>query len=541
MPFETAWRLVVGLSNNTPSIRLFPELDGGVTRTFPHQDYNAVGPRWRLGKPCLNRRAALFGREAWHDEPLVVDERIGWHLGRLLDWIDAAASGDLFQPGDPLELPPFSPGNSVLERPVLAFNEAQTALFAGPRKGWGLASTASVGTSRARVLVDLLDSRKRLIAQGRWKNTIDAKTAVVDTIWLDLPALPVRLPWELPATWRQLRDRLTEDGIDLATIVAEAGATMRAGRDGPKLERLAFAFPFADRVDGVPDRRHWLAVEGLRLAAPDDQRRGFRPTESNRRIFDASVVNSDRPLAWLQTRSWAKDSLRRRGQADETLRSMRVLILGAGSLGAAIADLLVRMGVVDLAVMDDEVLEAGNLSRHTLTLDAVGRFKAPALARSLNSIAPDAGVAGYIDHFPPGPKGAQTVRGFDLIIDCTGEDDVLRAMADFEWKGEKLFVSLGMTWGAEGLLAFSASESAFPVEDALSRFAGLPAPRIEVDDAQVEGAGCWSPVFPATAEVVKLWAATAVGFIREAATRRRRQCAYYQRGTDGSITRTDRE
>lgn len=541
MPYETRWRLVVGLHSPTPTIRLYPELEGGILGTFPHQDFNAAGPDWRLGKPCLDRRSARFGREDWHDEPVALGERVGWHLGRLLNWIDAAARGDLFQPGDPLELPPFPPGNSAFDRPVLAFNEAQAALFRNPHGGWGLASTAPVGASRARVLVDLWDSRGRLSAQGRWNGVVDPKGAVVDTIWVDLPVLPVRLPWELPATWRQLRDRLTEDGVDLAAIVTQAGAAMRAGPSGPALDRLAFAFPFAERVGGVPDRRHWLAVKGLRLAAPNAQRRGFRPTEANRCLFDAEIVNSDRRLEWLQSRSWESDSLRRRGQADEALRSMRVLILGAGCLGSAVADLLVRMGVLKLGIMDDQVIEAGNLSRHVLNMDSVGRFKAWALARYLNTVASDVAVEGYVNRFPPNSKVEGVVRGYDVVIDCTGEDGVLRAMADFDWRGEKHFISLGMTWGAEGLLAFAASESVFPVEDALYRFAGLPAPRVDIDDAQVEGAGCWSPVFPASAEQVKLWAATAVGFIREATKHRRRRCAYYQRGPDGTVTRIDRE
>lgn len=537
---ETAWRLVVEADQPRDQIRIYPELEGGLTATFPHQDYNSVGPDWRLGKPCLDRRSARYGRDAWHDEPPLLGDRLAWHLGRLLVWVDAAATNTLLQDGDPLELPPL-PGNA--QWPLLAFNEGLTGLNTDGRPAWGFATTAPVlGASRTRVLVDLHEVEGGMVAQARWNSAIDLTKSSADTAWIDLPSLPVMQPWEAPATWRALGNRLRDEDIDLSDVLASVGSAVRGRTKPGTLDRLVMSFPISDRVGGVPDRRHWLAITNLSLADKTHTVKGFRPTERNRRRFDTQLAGSSRPLAWARTASWASDSLRRRGRASERLRDKRVLLIGAGSLGSSVAELLVRMGVSKIHILDGDSLDAGNLSRHVLSMSSVGKAKAPALADWLNSLAPDTEASGARALFPPtSAEETRTVQDCDLILDCTGDDDVLRSLADVSWNGEKIFVSLGMTWGCQGFMAFAASESSFPVEDALSRFIGLQGPRLNIDDAAVDGIGCWSPVFPGTAEDVRLWASVAVGFIRDMVEQPRRTGVLFERGTDGAIKRTESE
>ncbi len=44
-----------------------------------------------------------------------------------------------------------------------------------------------------------------------------------------------------------------------------------------------------------------------------------------------------------------------------------------------------------------------------------------------------------------------------------------------------------MTWRAEGLFAFAASETTFPATDASSRFDASASPEIDMDEARIEG------------------------------------------------------
>lgn len=530
-------------TNGPPwSIEIYPDAEHGVTATFPHQDANLdpapKGPPWRLGKPCLDRRTARFGREAWIDEPSDLLGCLQWRLARLLAWLDAAAEGTLLQPGDPLELP-------ALEKADLAqaiVFDATLASLEPLGMPWGFARTSPVASGRhVRALVELRDPDGRVLRTARWNPAVDVRKARTEALWIDTASLPVLDPWQGPRTWPELRDRVAADGVNLGVILEDAGRRLRGKRSEDQPDAILLGFPLAERVGGVPSQRHWLAVGGLALSSKASVRRGWRKMEANDRIYDRHIPDQPRPLSWVTTENWSPDQLRRRGQADESLRSKRILLVGAGALGSILADQLVRMGVSQISIMDGDRLAAGNLSRHALDLAALGEEKAAALCDHLNRAAPDCKAQRLFGSFPPkrGSDQHRAVAAHDVVIDCTGEDEVLRAMADFDWRDEKLFVSLAITWRAEGLLAFCASEAAFPAEDAMSRFASTPVPRVNFDDAGVEAIGCWNPVFPADASELHLWAALGARFLKEAASGSARLCRYYQLQADGSVSRTD--
>lgn len=66
----------------------------------------------------------------------------------------------------------------------------------------------------------------------------------------------------------------------------------------------------------------------------------------------------------------------------------RYLVIGAGSVGSNAAEFLVRSGVTDLTVVDDDVVELPNLSRTTYERTDLGMPKVEALARGLRAINP---------------------------------------------------------------------------------------------------------------------------------------------------------
>jgi molybdopterin/thiamine biosynthesis adenylyltransferase len=72
----------------------------------------------------------------------------------------------------------------------------------------------------------------------------------------------------------------------------------------------------------------------------------------------------------------------------EVLKDRHVSIVGCGSFGSALADMLVRAGLGRLTLIDPETLAVENLGRHVLTARDVGRPKAEALAARLLEINP---------------------------------------------------------------------------------------------------------------------------------------------------------
>jgi molybdopterin/thiamine biosynthesis adenylyltransferase len=72
----------------------------------------------------------------------------------------------------------------------------------------------------------------------------------------------------------------------------------------------------------------------------------------------------------------------------EALAGRHFSIVGCGSFGSALADMLVRAGAGKLTLIDPETLAVENLGRHVLTTSDVGQPKAHALARRLLEINP---------------------------------------------------------------------------------------------------------------------------------------------------------
>lgn len=541
VPRESVWQLVVWTIPNGETAHVYPDATHGITATFPHQDYNGEAcpsRHWRLGKPCLEKPIGVFNRTSWSSEPRNLAERLPWLLQRLLNWIDAAASDSLSVEGDPLELPPL-PRQTLF--PLLGFQEIVGGLsqWMHCQGSWGYASTSQLkGADSTRVITTYQLADGEIFRPIEWSPSMLSKERTSDAVWLVLPEMPIAPPWQAPASWRELNERLAAKGVDLEKILVEMGrAVRRSPRRAPPWV-LLLGFPMAERVGLAPCRLHWLAIKSPPLASKTARRNGFRSCESNYCQWDAEIATSKEPLKWQRTANWAPDQLRTRGAAESEMCGRRIVLIGAGSLGSSVAENLLRMGVCELGILDHDWVMMGNLSRHTLSMQAVGHNKAKALAAHLNGCMPDAKVRAFDTVFPPHSEQLkQAVRSYDVIVDCSGDDEVLDALASFDWQSEKLFVSLAMTWRAEGLFAYAASESCFPAIDAKAQFAASPTPTLNDLDAQVEGIGCWHAVFPATADDVQLWGAIGSKFIRRAVLSPGRHYEYFRQMPDGAVER----
>lgn len=545
VPEWTAWYLAITGNLADPDIRVYPDAVGGIVATFPHQDYNGDPPdglRWRLGKPCLERPAAVFRRDGWAGEPGDFVERLIWRIGRLFLWIDAAATGSLLREGDPLELPIYPAFDTTT---VLGFWETPEELnwLIEREETWGFATISGIpGARDTAVVSSFMDPQRRVFRRLGWSKAIPVDYNRVDAVWIALPRFVVFEPWRSAVTWAELSYLCASVAIDLPQILADAGAKLRRiqrpKHAGPV--HLIIGFPLEERLGAQTQRFHWVAIRNMRLCTREDIRMGYSGKPEARRQWDRDLAASERPLEWRRTANWAPDQLRKRGEAESEVRSKSVLVIGLGTLGASVAENLLRMGVTKMALLDDDRMLIGNLSRHILTMADAGRLKAERVAARLNMAAPDARVVALPFAFPP-TKAAQIkkLEGWDVVVDCTASDAVLQAMGSFPWVTERLFVSLAMTWEAKGMFAYSASETGFPTIDAMERFAAASSPPDIGRIGDMEGIGCWHPIFPATADDVNLWAAIGSKFIRRAIRNRAKFAAIFVQREDGSVDRSD--
>ena len=105
------------------------------------------------------------------------------------------------------------------------------------------------------------------------------------------------------------------------------------------------------------------------------------------------------------------------------LKSAHVVMIGAGGLGCPASETLVRAGLGQIHLIDDDVIEASNLQRQTLFLpDDIGKPKALTAAQMLTRINPLIRARGTIARLSEDNAYElldMAVGKPDLLLDCT--------------------------------------------------------------------------------------------------------------------------
>jgi hypothetical protein len=203
------------------------------------------------------------------------------------------------------------------------------------------------------------------------------------------------------------------------------------------------------------------------------------------------------------------------------------MLIGTGALGATVAELIVRAGVSEIGVLDGDRLEAGNVSRHPATLADVGAAKATAVALRLQQMSPHVKVTALPHDLPADPSAlVATLDAYHVIVDCTGADEVLFLLSEAWWPVPKVFASFSLGYAGRRLFAFGAIAHQFPgphFKEVLAPWLADEAALWSANEEVLEGAGCWSPLFPARADDVMLAAATCVKELEHLVATRRPQ------------------
>src|ERR1700739_68786 len=109
------------------------------------------------------------------------------------------------------------------------------------------------------------------------------------------------------------------------------------------------------------------------------------------------------------------------GPGQQALKAARVLIVGAGALGAPTACYLAAAGAGVLGLADPDIVSLSNLQRQVLFgVEDLDRPKVEAAARRLAELNPNVrvdAIARRVDE----ANVRELVRGYDLVLD--GTDD----------------------------------------------------------------------------------------------------------------------
>jgi molybdopterin/thiamine biosynthesis adenylyltransferase len=118
------------------------------------------------------------------------------------------------------------------------------------------------------------------------------------------------------------------------------------------------------------------------------------------------------------------------GAGQQKLKNARVLVIGAGGLGAPILYYLAAAGVGSLGIVDDDRVSLSNLQRQVIhDSGTIGELKTESARRSIARLNPLVRTLSFEERFSLGWADRHLSR-FDLLIDGSDNFDTRYAAAD---------------------------------------------------------------------------------------------------------------
>lgn len=114
----------------------------------------------------------------------------------------------------------------------------------------------------------------------------------------------------------------------------------------------------------------------------------------------------------------------------QRLLNARILVVGAGGLGAACLPYLAGAGIGHISIIDADIVELSNLHRQVLyNENDIGGYKAEIAAQKLRAQNSQIDVVAMVDKLAA-HNANELAQDFDLIVDCTDNYNAKYAMND---------------------------------------------------------------------------------------------------------------
>ena len=103
----------------------------------------------------------------------------------------------------------------------------------------------------------------------------------------------------------------------------------------------------------------------------------------------------------------------------EKLKKSKVAIFGIGGVGSFVVEGLVRVGVQNFVLVDNDKICLTNLNRQIIaTRKTIGKYKVDVMKDRILEINPDAKVEIYKEFYMPGSKVDIINKNLSYIVDC---------------------------------------------------------------------------------------------------------------------------
>jgi hypothetical protein len=296
---------------------------------------------------------------------------------------------------------------------------------------------------------------KRCFRELNCAKTFKKKISFKKTVMLQVNG--IWLPCQYPQNGRDVLELAKQHSFECANMLFECITVC-----GESSLPVLFSFPYQAGTIFVAAKVNSTQkfLNGFR---PQHQWNQKSKTEASsakcpplvgQRFFSCSAK-----LQKMSVRRIDAEWLHYRGEAGrvQQLHDMKVAVLGCGSLGSQVADILCKAGIGEIALFDPDTLLWDNIYRHILGSEDVGSNKAKALAMFLEKKFPETNILPYVSkwekHFADGTS--PQFQRFDLIISLIGNtenntENFLSFCANHETPFPPVLFGWTEVWGAAG-------------------------------------------------------------------------------------------
>lgn len=109
----------------------------------------------------------------------------------------------------------------------------------------------------------------------------------------------------------------------------------------------------------------------------------------------------------------------------------KIVCFGAGSLGSQVVPLLVKEGIGEIIIVDNELFDTPNLGRHLLGINSLNKFKASEISHYINAHLPTSKIIPEnitVDRWLQKAENNNLLDKIELFIDLTGSEKVRNAL-----------------------------------------------------------------------------------------------------------------
>jgi len=132
------------------------------------------------------------------------------------------------------------------------------------------------------------------------------------------------------------------------------------------------------------------------------------------------------------------------GPGQAKLKAARVLVLGAGGLGAPLIQYLAAAGVGTIGLVDDDTVSLSNLQRQVIhATPDIGRPKVESAAEAVRRLNPHVTVEAHSIRLT-GENARRLVRGYDLVADGSDNFETRYTVSDACFHEKKPLVTAAL-------------------------------------------------------------------------------------------------